>query len=130
MLKQVLMVEDFQRAMRQYISTKPTVDVPQDVLDLRFKLIEEELKEVKKAVEEKDLVNLAKEYSDLLYVVYGGIINHGLTHIIEDAFQLVQNSNMSKLDDNGNPIFREDGKVMKGPNYKAPDLTVLFKEVS
>ncbi len=123
MLKQINMVKEFHTVMKGYKVNYPTLFVPKNVLSLREKLIKEETKEV---FESENLPNLLKEYCDLLYVVYGGIIEHGLENIIEDAFQLVQDSNMSKLDDNGKPILREDGKFLKGPNYKAPNLEHFF----
>lgn len=124
------MVEQFHKAFKCHVSDKPTLDVPQDVIDVRKKLIQEELNEIFKAIEDKDLVNLLKEYCDELYVVFGGIVNHGLSELVEKGFELVHLSNMSKLGEDGKPIYREDGKVLKGPNYKAPDLTVLFKDVN
>lgn len=127
MLEQIKMVREFHTVMRTYSVDTPKIDLPIDVVELRKKLISEETKEVFEAVEKKDLVNLLKEYCDLLYVVFGGIVEHGLDDVIVEAFQLVQNSNMSKLDDNGKPIFREDGKLLKGPNYKAPDLSHLIE---
>lgn len=128
MIKQINMVKEFHSVMKGFKTEGyPTLNVPNYVVSLREKLIKEETKEVFEAIEKKDLPNLLKEYCDLLYVVYGGIIEHGLENLIEESFQMVQDSNMSKLDNNGNPIFREDGKLLKGPNYKAPDMGVFFK---
>ena len=87
---------------------------------LRFSLIEEEFKEFEEAVDKE---NVLKELTDLLYVVYGYAATYGLD--IDTAFSRVHKSNMSKLDDNGNPVRREDGKILKGPNYKEPDLSDL-----
>jgi len=128
MIEQIKMVREFHTVMKAYNLDVPQVNLPSNIIALRKKLIEEETKEVFDAVEKKDLVNLLKEYCDLLYVVFGGIVEHGLDHLIEEAFEMVQKSNMSKLGDDGKPVFREDGKLLKGPNYKAPDLTILFED--
>jgi len=104
-----------------------------DLLKMRTKLIEEETKEV---VQETlwedaygnpkiDKAELTKELSDLLYVTYGMAVTFGLP--IDEVFERVHRSNMSKLGDDGKPIYREDGKVLKGPNYQPPDLTDLFE---
>ena len=97
-----------------------------------MKLIEEEKKELfdefaKTSPENVNLVNVAKELADLLYVVYGTAAAYGIP--IDDVYREVHKSNMSKLGEDGKPIYREDGKVLKGPNYKPADLNKFFKEV-
>lgn len=93
--------------------------------NLRLKLIREELRELEDAIEEQDLVEVADALTDLLYVVYGAGCAFGID--LDACFNEVHSSNMSKLDEDGNPIYREDGKVMKGPNFFHPDLSgVLF----
>lgn len=89
-----------------------------DIVALREKLITEEFKEVIEALNENDINHIAKELADLLVVTYGTGIAYGID--MNYIFRLVHESNMSKLDDNGNPVYREDGKVMKSKNYKPP----------
>ena len=88
---------------------------------LRISLINEELEELKQAISEKNLTEVADALTDILYVTYGA--GHAFGIDLDKCFEEVQNSNMSKLDDNGKPIYNEHGKVMKGPNYFKPDLT-------
>ncbi|MDA9081813.1 nucleoside triphosphate pyrophosphohydrolase family protein [Candidatus Pelagibacter sp.] len=87
---------------------------------LRFDLIKEELEELKEAMENKDLIEVADALTDILYVTYGA--GHAFGIDLDKCFDEVQNSNMSKLDKNGKPIYNESGKVMKGPNYFKPNL--------
>lgn len=97
-------------------------------VSLRLKLIDEEFKEVIEAFQQKDRVQIAKELTDLLYVVYGAGDVFGLD--LDECFRLVHESNMSKLGEDGKPIYREDGKVLKGPNYKPADLTKVVSNGS
>jgi predicted HAD superfamily Cof-like phosphohydrolase len=92
---------------------------------LRLELIEEELKELREAIGNADIVEVADALTDILYVTYGA--GHAFGIDLDKCFQEVQESNMSKLDHNGEPIYREDGKVMKGPNYFSPDLASIVK---
>ena len=89
--------------------------------ELRISLIEEELDELKKAINDKDIKEVADALTDILYVTYGA--GHAFGIDLDKCFDEVQNSNMSKLDENGKPIYNEHGKVMKGPNYFKPDLS-------
>ena len=91
-----------------------------DVAALRVDLIDEELNELREATGKQDLVGIADALTDLLYVVYGAGHAYGIN--LDDCFAEVHRSNMSKLDDESQPIYREDGKVLKGPNYIPPDL--------
>ena len=93
--------------------------------ELRISLIEEELDELKKAVNDKDIKEVADALTDILYVTYGA--GHAFGIDLDKCFSEVQNSNMSKLDDNGKPIYNENGKVMKGPNYFKPNLNKFIK---
>ena len=88
---------------------------------LRYDLIEEELAELKEAIKKKDIKEVADALTDILYVTYG--VGHAFGINLDKCFQEVQNSNMSKLNFDGKPIYNENGKVMKGPNYFKPDLT-------
>lgn len=89
---------------------------------LRFNLMKEENEEYLEAANNDDLVEVADALGDMLYILCGTIIEHGMQHKIEEVFDEIQRSNMSKLGANGEPIYREDGKVMKGPNYFKPDI--------
>ena len=93
--------------------------------ELRIDLIREELDELIEAINKKDLVEVADALTDILYVTYGA--GHAFGINLDECFQEVQNSNMSKLDDNGKPIYNDKGKVMKGPNYFKPDLKKFIK---
>ena len=92
---------------------------------LRVSLIKEELDELIDAMNKKDLVEVADALTDILYVTYGA--GHAFGINLDECFEEVQNSNMSKLDDNGKPIYNDKGKVMKGPNYFKPDLSKFLK---
>ena len=89
--------------------------------------MEEENLEYLKATKENNLVEIADALGDMLYILCGTIISHGLQDKIEEIFQEIQNSNLSKLGKNGKPIYREDGKVLKGPNYFKPDIKRILK---
>ena len=91
---------------------------------LRYDLIKEELDELKKALEDKDILEVADALTDILYVTYGA--GHAFGINLDKCFEEVQNSNMSKLDENGKAIYNSDGKVMKGPRYFKPDLKKIL----
>jgi NTP pyrophosphatase (non-canonical NTP hydrolase) len=113
------------RAQRLVSNTVPTLDVPEAVKALRCSLIEEEAAEFRAALEGGDIVGVADAIADLLYVVYGAARTFGIP--VREVFAEVHRSNMTKLDDNGEPIVRAEGKVMKGPHYSPPDLLPLLK---
>jgi predicted HAD superfamily Cof-like phosphohydrolase len=92
---------------------------------LRINLIKEELEELKIAIDTKNLIEVADALTDILYVTYGA--GHAFGINLDRCFDEVQQSNMSKLDDNGNPIYNDSGKVMKGPKYFKPDLSKFIK---
>ena len=119
-------VGEFMSTFGQTVRTEPTLPIklPQ-VSRLRVELIEEELQELRKALEDNDVIEVADALTDLLYVVYGS--GHAFGIDLDQCFEEVHSSNMSKLGEDGQPIFREDGKVLKGPNYFKPMLQeVLF----
>lgn len=117
-------VGEFMDSFGQEVKETPVW--PSDkIIELREKLIAEEFREYKEAVEKRDMVAIADALSDLLYVVYGAGHAYGID--LDLTFNLVHDSNMSKLGPDGKPIYREDGKVMKGPNFYEPDLTVILK---
>ena len=104
----------------QEVKTKPSFSSDK-INSLRYDLIKEELEELKEAMENKDLLEVADALTDILYVTYGA--GHALGIDLDQCFKEVQSSNMSKLDEGGKPIYNESGKVMKGPKYFKPDLT-------
>ena len=109
----------FMKTYRQEVKTKPMIP-KESVVQLRYKLIKEELDELQKAIEGKNLLEVADALTDILYVTYGA--GHAFGIDLDKCFAEVQQSNMSKLGDDGQPIFNEHGKVMKGPNYSKPNL--------
>ena len=125
--KELKAVEAFHNAFKIGCANQPTVDLPENILDLRFRLMEEENLEYLVAAKNKDMVEVADALGDMLYILCGTIISHGLQNKIEEIFQEIQSSNMSKLGKNGKPIYREDGKVLKGPNYFKPDIRKILK---
>ena len=108
----------------QEVKSKPSFS-SEKINDLRYNLIKEELEEFKEAIDKKDLLEAADALTDLLYVTYGA--GHAFGINLDDCFNEVQNSNMSKLGTDGKPIYNEAGKVMKGPNYFKPDLSKFVK---
>ncbi|VAW11107.1 putative secreted protein [hydrothermal vent metagenome] len=94
---------------------------------LRFNLMDEENKEYLEAAENNNLIEVADALGDMLYILCGTILEHGMQHKIEEVFDEIQRSNMSKLGADGKPIYREDGKVLKGPNYFKPNIQAVLK---
>ena len=113
-------VEIFMRTFEQEVKTKPSLSNDK-INKLRLDLIKEELEELTFAINNKDLLEVADALTDILYVTYGA--GHAFGIDLDKCFDEVQNSNMSKLDENGKPIYNESGKVMKGPNYFKPNLS-------
>ena len=110
----------FMKTFGQEVKTKPSFSNDK-INKLRIDLIKEELQELMEAMNNKDLLELADALTDILYVTYGA--GHAFGIDLDKCFDEVQNSNMSKLGENGEPIYNESGKVMKGPNYFKPDLS-------
>ena len=113
------LVGDFMEAFGQKVELEPTWP-DFNTRELRLELIAEELDELSDAVADRDMIQIADALTDLLYVIYGA--GHAFGIDLDECFQEVHASNMSKLGENGRPIYREDGKVMKGPGYFEPDL--------
>ena len=113
-------VGTFMKTFGQEVKSKPSLSTDK-INKLRIDLIKEELEELTKALNDKDLLEVADALTDILYVTYGA--GHAFGINLDKCFNEVQNSNMSKLDENGKPIYNESGKVMKGPNYFKPDLS-------
>ena len=109
----------FMKTFGQEVKNQPSFS-SEKINNLRYDLIKEELAELKDAMEKRDLLEVADALTDILYVTYGA--GHAFGIDLDKCFEEVQNSNMSKLDENGKPIYNEFGKVMKGPNYFKPNL--------
>jgi len=114
----------FMKTFSQEVKNKPSFATDK-VNQLRYSLIEEELEELKLAISEKNLLEVADALTDILYVTYGA--GHAFGIDLDKCFNEVQESNMSKLGEGGKPIYNEMGKVMKGPKYYKPDLTKFLK---
>jgi len=112
-------VKVFMETFGQEVKSKASFP-DQKIQKLRYDLIKEELDELKEALDQKNLKEVADALTDILYVTYGA--GHAFGIDLDKCFTEVQNSNMSKLDENGKPIYNENGKVMKGPNYFKPNL--------
>ena len=117
-------VKIFMQTFNQEVKLKPSFST-EKINELRYSLIKEELEELKQAMENKDLLEVADALTDILYVTYGA--GHAFGIDLDSCFEEVQNSNMSKLGEDGKPIRNEAGKVMKGPNYYKPDLSKFIK---
>ena len=126
MKKQLDSVKQFHDTYKIGYSNDPIADLGPKKNKLRFKLMSEENEEYLDASNNNDIIEVADALGDMLYILCGTIIEHGMQDIIEPVFDEIQKSNMSKLGKDGNPIFREDGKVMKGPNYFKPDFRKFF----
>jgi predicted HAD superfamily Cof-like phosphohydrolase len=107
---------------------EPTTELSNDEILLRYKLMREENEEYLEAAQEGDLVEVADALGDQLYILCGTILRHGLQHKIAEVFEEIQRSNMSKLDKDGKPIYREDGKVMKSDLYFKPDIKTILNQ--
>ena len=125
--KELESVKLFHKKFNINYLNEPKANIPDEIKELRFKLMEEENLEYLKATKENDIVEIADALGDMLYILTRTIISHGLQNKIEEIFQEIQNSNMSKLGDNGKPIYRDDGKVLKGPNYFKPNIRKILK---
>ena len=108
---------------------KPTTNIPKNEKDLRYTLMREENEEYWEAVKNNDIVEVADALGDMLYILCGTILKHGLQYKIADVFEEIQRSNMSKLDVNGKPIYREDGKVLKSEQYFKPDIEMVLSDI-
>ena len=128
MKRKINAVELFHRSFGLGVSDTPQADLGYEKNLLRFNLMDEENKEYFQAAQNNDLVEVADALGDMLYILCGTILEHGMQYKIEEVFEEIQRSNMSKLGADGLPIYREDGKVLKGPGYFAPDIkTILDK---
>jgi len=121
-------VHIFHDAFGLGIKHTPTAELSEAKNLLRFNLMKEENEEYLEAANNNDLVEVADALGDMLYILCGTIIEHGMQDKIEEVFNEIQRSNMSKLGADGKPIYREDGKVLKGPNYFKPDIKSILEK--
>lgn len=128
MKKRIDAVTQFHSAFGLGVSEQPIASLGAAKNKLRFELMKEENEEYLEAAQNGDLVEVADALGDMLYILCGTIIEHGMQHKIEEVFDEIQRSNMSKLGEDGHPIFREDGKVLKGPNYFKPNIGSILKK--
>ena len=127
MKRQLEAVAEFHTSFGLGVSNEMKADLGKNKNELRFNLMKEENEEYLEAVQNNDLTETADALGDMLYILCGTILEHGLQHKIEEVFEEIQRSNMSKLNHDGKPIYREDGKVMKGPNYFRPNFKAILK---
>ena len=120
-------VRQFHDAFKINNESEPTVDAGEKVIKLRYDLMHEENEEYLEAPKSGDLVEVADALGDMLYILCGTMLAHGMQNKIEEIFQEIQRSNMSKLDVDGKPIYREDGKVLKSNQYFKPNILAILK---
>ena len=125
--KTIDFVKDFHNAFGVPVNDQPTVEIDEKLIELRYNLMSEENAEYLHAAKNGDMIEVADALGDMLYILCGTIITHGMQHKIEEVYREIQRSNMSKLDENGKPIYREDGKVMKSNLYFRPDIESILK---
>jgi len=121
-------VETFHDAFKIQNNYEPTAQLTEAEVTLRYNLMKEENEEYLEAAQKGDLVEIADALGDQLYILCGTILRHGLQHKISEVFAEIQRSNMSKLDENGQPIYREDGKVLKSALYFRPDIAAILEK--
>jgi predicted HAD superfamily Cof-like phosphohydrolase len=128
MKNKIAAVHEFHESFGLGIKNTPTADLGIRKNLLRYELMREENEEYLEAANHNDLVEVADALGDMLYILCGTIIEHGMQHKIEEVFNEIQRSNMSKLGADGKPIYREDGKVLKGPSYFKPDILGILEK--
>ena len=121
-------VTEFHKAFGLGVNNKPTTDIDKSTMNLRYSLMDEENKEYLEAIKNNDMIEVADALGDMLYILCGTIITHGMQGVIDEVFEEIQRSNMSKLGRDGKPIYREDGKVLKGPNYFKPNIAKILNQ--
>lgn len=128
MKRRIEAVTEFHTAFGLGIKNTPTANLGEAKNKLRFELMKEENEEYLEAAQDNDLVEVADALGDMLYILCGTIIEHGMQDKITEVFEEIQRSNMSKLGADGKPIYREDGKVLKGPNYFKPNISEILAD--
>ncbi|MAW64745.1 MAG: hypothetical protein CMD18_00960 [Flavobacteriales bacterium] len=121
-------VEKFHDSFGIKNNYEPTTQLSQNDIQLRFDLLKEENEEYINAAKNGDMIEVADALGDLMYILFGTIMKHGMQHKIVEVFEEIQRSNMSKLGKDGKPIYREDGKVLKGPNYFKPNIQTILNK--
>ena len=121
-------VKEFNEAFKIKYSKNQKVDLDESTIELRYRLMQEENDEYLEAARKKDLVEIADALGDKLYILCGTILAHGLQDKIVEVFDEIQRSNMSKLSADGTPVIREDGKILKGPNYFKPNIKSILEK--
>ena len=125
-IEKVHKVKEFHEIFKIGNREAPEANVSEREYLLRYNLLKEENEEYLEACKTGNLVEVADALGDQLYIIFGTILRHGLHHKIEEVFDEIHRSNMSKLDENGQPIFREDGKIMKSIKYFKPDIKAVL----
>ena len=128
MKKQITHVEKFHDIFGIPNEYSPVAAIKEELIQLRFKLMAEENEEYLEAALAGDKTEVADALGDMLYILCGTILSHGMQHKIEEVFDEIQRSNMSKLGSDGQPIYREDGKVLKGPGYFKPNIAAILDQ--
>ena len=121
-------VKEFNEAFKIKYSKNQKADLDESTIELRYRLMQEENDEYLEAARKKDLVEIADALGDKLYILCGTILAHGLQDKIVEVFDEIQRSNMSKLSEDGKPVIREDGKILKGPNYFKPNIKSILEK--
>lgn len=128
MKNKIKAVREFHYSFGLGVSEDMIADLGEAKNNLRFNLMDEENKEYLDAAQNNDIVEVADALGDMLYILCGTILEHGMQYKIEEVFNEIQRSNMSKLGEDGKPIYREDGKVLKGPNYFKPNIEIILNK--
>lgn len=128
MKKQLQQTKEFNKAFGHITGNEDLSFPSEKIQQLQEKLIAEELEEFKQAQENEDLVEVADSLVDLLYVVMGAAHHYGMDGLLEDCFDEIHESNMSKANEDGEPVIKDDGKVLKGDGYFEPDLGSIIEE--
>lgn len=126
MKKALAAVQEFHEAFGLGVKKLPAADLEPEKIQLRYELMKEENEEYLAAARDGDLHEIADALGDMLYILCGTILEHGMQDKITEVFEEIQRSNMSKLGADGKPVYREDGKILKGPNYSRPDLAKIL----
>lgn len=128
MIQYIDKVKEFHEVFGLEFHEQPTTEVSDRIVQLRHRLMQEENDEYLEACEQKNLTLIADALGDKMYILLGTIIAHGLQHKITEVFEEIHRSNMSKLDENGKPIYREDGKILKSNKYFLPDIAGVLEK--
>lgn len=128
LIEKINLVKEFHEVFKLEYHESPQAEISDRIVALRHKLMAEENDEYLEACQQKNLTLIADALGDKLYILFGTIIAHGLQHKIEEVFDEIHRSNMSKLDENRQPIYREDGKIMKSKMYFIPDIKQVLEK--